>query len=91
VIPGAMTNPQRYVNRAILFLALAGVVAVALREIITRSFLHNPWLNGLILAVLLLGVALNIRRMLRLKPETRWMEAHRTGTIGTPSPTRRGC
>jgi hypothetical protein len=78
-----MTNPQRYVNRAILFLALAGVVVVVLREIVVRSFVHNPWLNGLILAVLLLGVAYNLRRMVRLRPETRWIEAYRTGAIGS--------
>jgi hypothetical protein len=77
-----MTNPQRYVNRAIVFLALAGIVVVVLREIVTRSFVHNPWLNGLILAVLLLGVAYNIRRIVRLRPETRWIEAYRTGAMG---------
>ncbi len=77
-----MTNPQRFINRTILFLVLAAVVVVALREIIIRAFLYNPWLNGLILAVLLLGIAYNIRRMLRLKPEVRWIEAYRTAAPG---------
>ena len=79
-----MTNPQRFINRTILFLVLAAVVVVALREIIIRAFLYNPWLNGLILAVLLLGIAYNIRRMLRLKPEVRWIEAYRTASAGRP-------
>lgn len=73
-----MTNSQRYVNRAVLFLVLTGIVAVVLREIAVSAFLRNPWLNGLILAVLLLGVAYNLRRMVRLKPEARWIEAYRT-------------
>jgi hypothetical protein len=77
-----MTNPQRFINRTILFLVLAAVVVVALREIIVRAFLYNPWLNGLILGVLLLGIAYNIRRMLRLKPEVQWIEAYRTAAPG---------
>src|SRR3712207_2595870 len=77
-----MTNPQRFINRTILFLVLAAVVVVVLREIIVRAFLYNPWLNGLILAILLLGIAYNIRRLVRLKPEVRWIEAYRTAAPG---------
>ena len=47
-----------------------------------RAFQHNPWLNGLILAILLFGIFFNIRRILRLKPEARWIEAFRTNAPG---------
>jgi hypothetical protein len=77
-----MSNPQRFINRAIVFLVLVGIVAAALWELIGRAFLYNPWLNGLILAVLVLGIAYNIRRAARLKPETRWIEAYRTAAPG---------
>lgn len=75
-------TPQRFIYRTLLFLLLAGIVAGALHSIIWEAFQHNPWLNGLILAILLFGVFYNLRRILRLKPETRWLEAFRTGAAG---------
>jgi hypothetical protein len=77
-----MTNPQRFINRAIVFLVLVAGVLAVLWEILARAFLYNPWLNGLILAVLLLGIGYNIRRMLRIKPEVRWIDAYRTAAPG---------
>jgi hypothetical protein len=77
-----MTNPQRYINRTILFLVLVGIVVAVLRDIVGRAFFYNAWLNGLILGVLLLGVAYNAQRILRLKPEIRWIEAYRTAAPG---------
>ena len=77
-----MTNPQRYINRSILFLVLVGIVVVLLREIVARAFLYNAYLNGLILGVLLLGIAYNAQRVLRLKPEIRWIEGYRTAAPG---------
>ncbi|MFO1037193.1 MAG: flagellar motor protein MotA [Geminicoccaceae bacterium] len=77
-----MSNPQRYVNRSILFLVLALAMAGALYQIILRAFQYNPYLNGLILLVLLFGVFYNLRRMLRLKAESRWIAAVRNGTPG---------
>ena len=44
--------------------------------------MHNPWLNGLILGVLLLGIVYSFRRVLGLKPEIRWIEAFRTSHPG---------
>ena len=77
-----MTNPQRFLNRLLVFLLLAAIVAGLLHDILWRSFVHNPGLNGLILAVLLIGIAYNIRRILTLKPAVRWIEAYRTGQPG---------
>src|SRR5690242_11336757 len=77
-----MNNPQRYINRSILFLVLVAVVAVLLREIVVRAFLYNAYLNSLILGVLLLGVAYNAQRVVRLKPEIRWIEGYRTAAPG---------
>lgn len=77
-----MTNPQRFLNRVLVFLLLAAGVAGALHAVIWRSFVHNPALNGLILGMLLVGIAYNIRRILLLKPEARWIEAFRTNQPG---------
>ncbi|HMR32162.1 MAG TPA: flagellar motor protein MotA [Geminicoccaceae bacterium] len=77
-----MTNPQRFLNRVLVFLLLTAGVAGALHTVIWRSFTHNPALNGLILGMLLVGIAYNIRRILLLKPEARWIEAFRTNQPG---------
>ena len=60
---------------------VAAVVG-ALHQVIWTAFQHNPWLNGVILAILLLGIFLNIRRILRLRPEANWIEAFRTSAPG---------
>ena len=78
----AMTNPQRFINRMILFLLLAALAVAGAYEIVFRIFLYNPLLNGLILGVLLVGIIYIVRRVLGLKPEIRWIEAFRTQQPG---------
>jgi len=77
-----MTSPQRFVNRMILFLVLAALAVAGAYEIVFQIFLYNPLLNGLILAVLLVGIIYIFRRVLGLKPEIRWIEAFRTQQPG---------
>lgn len=77
-----MSNQQRYILRSILFLFITGLVVAVLSSIIWRAFLNNPPLNGLILGVLVLGIAYNFRRILQLRPELRWIEAFRTNRPG---------
>ncbi len=77
-----MTNPQRFLNRIILFLVLVLGVTGLVYQIIVQAFLHNPALNGLIIGVLLLGIVYTFRRILLLKPEIRWIEAFRTQQPG---------
>jgi hypothetical protein len=74
--------PQRFIYRTLLFLVFVAVVVGALHQVIWTAFQHNPWLNGVILAILLFGIFLNIRRILRLKPEANWIEAFRTNAPG---------
>ena len=69
--------PQRFIYRSLLFLVFVAAVVGALHQVIWAAFQHNPWLNGVILAILLLGIFLNIRRILRLRPEASWIEAVR--------------
>lgn len=77
-----MTGLKRFLVRSVIFLVATALVAAALYPVVVRSFLNNPWLNGLILSVLALGIAYNIRRILRLAPEARWIEAYRTNAPG---------
>jgi hypothetical protein len=80
-----MPRPQRYLARMALFLvAVAGIVA-ALFPVIAQAFMVNPGLNGLILAVLLLGILYTFRLVLVLRPEVDWIErVQATGRPGGP-------
>jgi hypothetical protein len=65
-----------------LFLAGVAVVAILLRGGLTSAFLANPPLNALILFVLLLGIAYNVRQVLTLNPEVGWIEGFRRNAPG---------
>jgi len=69
-----MTRPTTFLVRMALFLVAVLVVAAVLSPVLLVAFANNPVLNGLIVVVLLLGVAWNLRQVLRLSPEVRWLE-----------------
>ncbi len=77
-----MTKPSRFIIRVVLFLLLALFVVAALYDVIARAFMQNPALNGLIIGVLLLGIAYALRRILMLRAEVAWIEAFRTAGPG---------
>jgi len=80
-----MTRPFRYLLRMALFLAAVGGVVAFLHEQLIQAFHNAPTLNSIIVVVLLLGVAENIRQVLILYPEVAWIrgfqaEAHIPGS-----------
>ena len=77
-----MSSPQRYINRMIVFLVVSAIAVGTVYEILYRIYMYNPLLNGLILAVLLVGIVYIFRRVFVLKPEIRWIEAFRTSKPG---------
>ncbi|MFN3448775.1 MAG: flagellar motor protein MotA, partial [Roseococcus sp.] len=77
-----MTRPLPYLWRMLGFLAVALAIAAVLAPTLARAFAANPLLNGLILAVLLGGVAWNILQVLRLREEVEWVEAFRHARRG---------
>ena len=68
-----LTPPRIYLVRMGVFLVLAGFLAFILYRQIWAAFLANPGLNGLILGVLLIGIVLAIRQVVRLFREVRWV------------------
>ncbi|MFW5834334.1 MAG: flagellar motor protein MotA, partial [Pseudomonadota bacterium] len=77
-----MMRPQYFINIILLaVLATAGVVAL-LADVLWPTFLYNPWLNGAIVLVFLIGVVYALARVWRLRPELRWIEAFRTNAPG---------
>ncbi len=78
----AITRPQTFITRMVVFLAIVIVVVGVLFEMIERAFTANPLLNGLIVGVLFLGIAYIFRQVLRLYPEVRWIEEFRRDQPG---------
>ena len=77
-----LSSPRVFLLRMLVFLILAGFVALILYRQIAVAFMANPGLNGLIFGVLLIGVILGLRQVTRLMPEIRW--ANSIAGIGKP-------
>ena len=72
-----LSSPQVFLWRMVIFLVIAGFVALILWKQIVFAFWANPGLNGFILLVLALGIVLAVRQVIRLFPEVRWANAFR--------------
>jgi len=68
-----MTKPLRYLLRMMLFLLAVAAVCAVLGPGLIRAFLASPFLNGVILAVALLGIVHTIRQVILLGPEVHWL------------------
>lgn len=68
---------QIYLIRMAIFLIIVGILAFVVFAQIAEAFFANPFLNGLIIATLLIGVAYAFRQVLTLRPEVRWVNAFR--------------
>lgn len=81
-----MMNSNTYLNRMVLFLVAVGIGCGLLATALIKIFSVNIPLNSAILAVILVGIALNFRQVLRLRPETAWLENFRASmSAGTES------
>jgi hypothetical protein len=74
-----MTSLRRYLNRMLIFLAVVALAGSMLILQLRDAFLANPLLNGLILGVLLVGIAYIFRQVLTLNKEIAWIESYRKG------------
>jgi hypothetical protein len=80
-----MTQPLSFLWRMLGFLALVLLVVALLHAELLQAFAANPVLNGVIAAVLLGGIAWNIRQVLVLRAEVAWLEAFRAPRDGAPA------
>src|SRR5579883_249522 len=88
-----MNRPARFLVRMALFLVLVAIVAAALGKPLAIAFMGNPLVNGVILGILLAGIAYIFRQVLMLTPEIEWIEGFRrqqAGGDGPPSSRRGG-
>ncbi len=77
-----MSRLRYYLLMMLLFLSLVAGVCALLHVQLRHAFLANWGFNLLILGALVIGILLNIRRVIVLGPEIKWMEIFRTGTAG---------
>jgi hypothetical protein len=68
--------------RMLVFLVLCALVMVVLYKQIIAAFFANPGLNALIGAVLLIGIILSFRQVIRLYPEVAWVNNFRIADPG---------
>jgi hypothetical protein len=79
--PPPLTPPRRYLVRMAVFLVLVGFLAFILYRQLWAAFMANPGLNGLILAVVVIGIVIATRQVWRLFAEVRWVNEVQNETL----------
>jgi hypothetical protein len=77
-----LSSPRIFLVRMLVFLVLCTLVAVVLYKQIIVAFFANPGLNALIGGVLLVGIILSFRQVIRLYPEVSWVNNFRIADPG---------
>jgi hypothetical protein len=77
-----LASPRIFLVRMLVFLILCGLIGFVLQRQILHAFMANPWLNGLIGCVLLIGIILSFSRVIRLFPEVSWVNSFRRADPG---------
>jgi len=79
-----LNSPRIFLIRMLVFLILCGLIAFVLQKQILNAFMANPWLNALIVGVLLIGIVLSFVRVIRLFPEVSWVNSFRRADSAKP-------
>jgi hypothetical protein len=77
-----MTSPQRFLTRMAIFLLLAAAAVGVLYEQLFDSFMANPFINGVIVFVLVFGILFVFRQVWMLNVEVNWIETYRSERPG---------
>ena len=80
--PFKVSSPRIFLFRMLVFLSLVGLVVFVLQREVQTAFMANPGLNGVIVAVGLVGVMLSFRQVIRLFREVRWVNSFRLADPG---------
>src|SRR3974377_1987068 len=80
--PLKLSSPRIFLVRMLVFLILCALVVIVLYKQIGVAFMANPGLNALIIGVLLIGIMLAFRQVIRLFPEGNWVTASRPADPG---------
>ncbi|MFA5966887.1 MAG: hypothetical protein WC804_22960, partial [Sphingomonas sp.] len=77
-----LSSPRIFLVRMLVFVVLCALLLVVLYKQIIVAFFANPGLNALIGAVLLIGIILSFRQVIRLYPEVAWVNNFRISDPG---------
>jgi hypothetical protein len=80
--PLKLSSPRIFLLRMLVFVVLGGLVAFVLHKQIEVAFMANPGLNALIIGVLVIGIVLSVRQVMRLYPEIAWVNGFRLADPG---------
>ncbi|VAW18314.1 MotA/TolQ/ExbB proton channel family protein, probably associated with flagella [hydrothermal vent metagenome] len=83
--PYLLASPNVYLVKMIIFLILVAMLGGILAPQLVSAFWSNPFINGLILFVLLVGILLSFRQVIRLFPEIRWVNSLQEGSLSDTS------
>jgi len=72
-----LPSPRIFLFRMLVFVVLCGLIAYVLQAQILKAFLANPWLNGLIIGVLGIGIIMTFHQVIRLFAEVAWVNGFR--------------
>jgi hypothetical protein len=72
-----VTGPRKYLLRMTVFVVAVALGAALLGRPLTQYFLGNPAVNGIILGILLAGIAYIFHQVILLNPEVAWIEKFR--------------
>ena len=79
--PYHLASPVVYLIKIVIFLVIIALVALILSNSILTFFWANPFINSLIILVMLSGVFLSFRQIIRLFPEVRWLNSLQDGGL----------
>jgi len=80
--PFKVSSPRIFLVRMLIFLILCSLIVVVIHQQIWTAFKANPPLNALILGVLVIGILLSFRQVIRLFPEVAWVNGFRLADPG---------
>jgi hypothetical protein len=80
--PQKLGSPLVYLWRMVIFIVITTFLAMILSRQILTAFQSNPGLNSAIIGVLVIGILLAFRQVMRLFPEVRWVNNFRVGEPG---------
>jgi hypothetical protein len=80
--PFKLSSPRMYLVRMLVFLVLAGLLVFILHRQILVAFFANPGLNAVIIGVLVIGILLAFRQVIRLFREVSWVNSFRLADPG---------
>ncbi|MEW6454351.1 MAG: flagellar motor protein MotA [Pseudomonadota bacterium] len=82
VDPFKVSSPRIFLVRMLVFLILISLILFVIHQQIWVAFKANPPLNALIIGVLVIGIILSFRQVIRLFPEVSWVNTFRMADPG---------